>query len=549
VVIDAAGDLVPNGLSATANVAGEQDYNDAFGFTSTQPGGDIVAPEALALVLTNGQGTLTLTSGNASGLFPNGNATETLGVQFVNNNHALITQFDGTATSSGTMDLVSLPSVPNGSFAFTLSGVDANAYAPIVLGGVFTLSSGGLTAGEYDQNDAGTISPPGGILFPVPPVTVPPTAPIVTASAPDAFGRGTITGTGFVDNGANPYAAALNYYAVGPEALRLIDVDVADSGSGSAFGQGTNATAGAIASLGAPCAGNPSQSCGVFGLISNNFGFLYAAAGYFDITDTVGGAFEGVGDNDEEGSVVGGATPPVISGTVNFPGVDGYGSMVITSGNFQDVETLGVYLTDPTLNLNDPNNTTSGLGGAVVAELDALQGTGVVAQQTATATTAFTGNYAFGSQDFFCNICEFDFVGQGAVTNLSFGTTATGLLNDPVGLFGSGNQQYPGVTFMAAPLPDFYESTTGRYSLFTTNATPNPFVVTVPVPASNPPATTSIPFNVVVYQASGTQLFWVDEDNFSLALGSIEQQGDLSLVPAAKRARAPAKTAAKAKQK
>lgn len=106
VTIDASGNVV----------AGEQDYNDAFGFTSPEPNGDTISGGTL-VADANGQGTLILITSNAN-LGVSG--SETLGVQFVNANHALIIQFDGSATSSGSMDLQTLPSTPSGGYAFTL---------------------------------------------------------------------------------------------------------------------------------------------------------------------------------------------------------------------------------------------------------------------------------------------------------------------------------------------------------------------------------------------------------------------------------------------
>jgi uncharacterized protein YjdB len=105
-------------IDANGNVlAGEQDYNDGSGFTSPQPSGDIITGGSLSVNSTSGQGTLTLITNNAA-LGVSG--TEVIGVQFVNVNHALILQFDGTATSSGSMDLQTLHSEVSGGFAFTL---------------------------------------------------------------------------------------------------------------------------------------------------------------------------------------------------------------------------------------------------------------------------------------------------------------------------------------------------------------------------------------------------------------------------------------------
>ncbi len=56
VSIDSAGNIV----------AGEQDYNDAFGFTSPEPSGDLITGGTLTADGANGQGTLTLITNNVS---------------------------------------------------------------------------------------------------------------------------------------------------------------------------------------------------------------------------------------------------------------------------------------------------------------------------------------------------------------------------------------------------------------------------------------------------------------------------------------------------
>ena len=83
-------------------------------------------------------------------------------------------------------------------------------------------------------------------------------------------------------------------------------------------------------------------------------------------------------------------------------GINGYGSLTVNG--LGDFVTLGIYMTDPALNLNDPNNTAGG-GGALIADLDRnVVGTGVLIPQTDTATADFTGNYAFGAQDFYSTL-------------------------------------------------------------------------------------------------------------------------------------------------
>jgi len=494
-------------IDANGNVVtGEQDYNDGTGYTFP---GDTISGGTLTWVdAATGQGTLTLITGNTS---LGASGVETLGVQFVNTNHALIVQFDGSATSSGSMDLQTLSSTLNdGNYAFTLSGVDATYY-PVVFGGVFQISASGTALqGVFDANDAGVVK-----------TEQPFSATISTA---DGFGRGTIT----VANGN--IATTVIYYIIGPEAIRIIDMDATDSGVGSAFGQGTGTFS------------STSLVSSVFGVESNSFAPSYAAAGMFT-TDGAGNISTGVADDNEEGTIY---SDKSISGTYAIPAsstvcgsgysgtaYNGYGCLTITSGNLGHVSALGIYMTDPTLNLLDPNNTASGLGGALMADLDtstvvALVGTGVLIPQTDTATTDFTGNYAFGAQTYFpCTIsgtvvvCEFDFVGQGSVTSLAFGSGTAGLVSDPYSFF-SANATDTGVKFSGTAVAD--TSNPGRYTI--------PLAVTV---GTDSP----VDLSVVIYQASGGQLFWLDEDSSDLFLGSLQQQPEsLTGLPAARRAAA-----------
>jgi hypothetical protein len=463
-------------------VSGEQDYNNGNGNTSpNEPAADKITAGTLTVNAT-GQGTLALTTNNANvGV----SGVETLGIQFVNNDHMLIIQYDGSATSSGSMDLQTLPNTLSGSYAFTLSGSDPDA-DPVVFGGVFTTASNGTTfSGVFDENDAGTVAT--GTAFPAG----------VTISKPDAYGRGVITGTGT----GTPTTIA--YYVVGPEAARIIDVDTADSGVGSAFGQGASTFS------------NTSLGSSVFGINSGTWGYVYAAVGQFTVPAS--GTISGYADANEYGSVL----TMAISGnystsnTVGGTTYNGYGNLTVNPG-IGDLATLGIYLTDPTLNLNDPNNTAGG-GGALVVDLDeSLQGTGVLIPQTDTSTTDFAGNYAFGDQDYFgcqVGICEFDMIGQGAVTSGALSGSA--LISDTGGFFDSGAAEEVAATVAATPSPD--TTNVGRYL-------PSPLAVTVG-------ESQAVNFNVVIYQASGTQLFLLDEDGDSISLGPIEQQGSLAGLP------------------
>ena len=466
-------------------LGGEQDYNDGIGITSPQPSGDSILPGSGALVVdpATGQGTLTLTTNNTS-LGVSG--VETLAVQFVNTSHALIAQFDGSATSSGSMDMQTLSSaLTDGNYAFTLSGVDP-AYSPIVYGGVFSISASGTAlAGMIDVDDAGaTATPTLGTAF------------SGSITGPDASGRGTIV--------SSALPAALNYYVVGPEAIRIIDVDAADSAVGSVFGQGTGTFS------------STSLGSSVFAVSSNSLGNLYAAAGQFTVPSA--GNFTGVADDNEydNGTLV---TAASIGGTYQIQST-GYGSLTIAPGDLGDVSVLGVYITDPNLNLNDPNNTTTGLGGALIADLDGfnLNGTGVLVPQV--PNPSFAGNYAFGTQaDNNTRLptlgWEFDFVGQGSVTAGTL--TASGLLSDPFAIFNSTQ-------------PDGTD--TARFSGTAAADTANPgrYTIRLDITVAADPT-----YSTVIYQANDGQLFWLDENSngASVFLGSLQQQGSLAALPAA----------------
>jgi hypothetical protein len=475
-------------------LGGEQDYNDGTngnGLQSPEPSGDTILPGTAALVVnpTTGQGTLTLTTNNPN-LGVSG--VETLAVQFVNTNHAMIVQFDGKATSSGSMDSQTLSSaLNNGNYAFTLSGVDTSD-ASVVYGGVLSISSRGTAlTGTFDVDDAGT--------------TTLSTSFSGTITAPDAFGRGSITATTLP-------ISSLSYYVVGPEAIRIIDVDAADSAVGSVFGQGSGTFS------------DVSVGSSVFGVESNaesySAGNLYAAAGQFTVPAS--GSFSGVADDNEFGNAVIAARAS-IAGSYSIAS-NGYGSLTITPGDLGDLGVFGIYMTDPALNLNDPNNTTSGLGGALVADFDnTLNGMGTLIPQTDTSTASFAGSYAFGAQAY--NVphtdtsgWEFDFVAQGSVG--SGALSGVGLLSDPFGIFK--NTQFGGpdtATFAGTAVPDSAHA--GRYTIR----------LGVKVEA-DPSYTTAI------YQANGGQLFWLDEDSNgqSVFFGSLEQQGSLMGLPLAQKA-------------
>ena len=461
-------------IAADGTLTGEQDYNDAGGITLP----DVpISSGSLSFSPTTGLGTLTLvTNNNNLGI----NGTETLALNFVNNNHALIIQADASATSSGSFDLQDLSSVPAGGFSFVLSG-GGNTGNSDFFGGVFTVSGMNVSNGMYDENSSGSIS-------------MGKTFATATLSQPaDGFGRGTLTGT--------PIGNTIAYYIVGPEVIRLIDVDSSRTLVGSAFGQG--ASAGNF--------DNASVGNSVFSIQSNLAGIPFGAIGQIVPS---GANFSGIADVNEAG--VGSADAQTISGTYSIA-TNGYGSLNITSETLGPVSVLGIYTTDPTLNLNDPNNTTfpgpgSIVAGAVVVDLDTdVAGSGVLVPQTDTATTSFAGNYALGLQDLVPDTGEFDFAGNATATAGSL--SGNGFLNDPGDVLGTTEPLVNSATsFTSTLVSDGLAQ--GRYLL-------DPINVIVGDGAA------TITYQAVIYQANGGQLFWMEnaaDGNDSVFTGQIQQQ-------------------------
>lgn len=478
-------------------LAGQQDYNDGSGITSPQPSGDSITGGSLT-VNASGQGTLTLITNNTSvGV----SGTEKLGVQFVNSNHALIVQFDGTATSSGSMDLQTATSAGGGNYAFTFAGVDSS-HNPVGYGGVFTVASGAIT-GTADVNDNGTSTPNNAFTGSL-------------AGDGVGLGRGHVTGVNI-----NGTALNLNYYVVGPEVVRIIDVDstpgqsgVGGAAVGSAFGQG--ATGGTANTFTSASLGNS-----VFGLQSDPTAYHVAAVGMIvpTTTSSTAGTFSGAGE-DVVGTVA--SSVAALGGSYTVAS-NGYGTFIDTTG-LPAITNMGLYLTDPTLNLLDPNNVACGCGGgALLLTQDSVLagGTGIMLPQT--STTNFSGGtapYVFGAQEY-TGSDWFDFVGLGTVATGGV-LSGTGLLNDPFAsaVFSVPAGEYATATFNGTATPD--TTNHGRY--------------TMPTLAINPTGTgTASNFNMVIYEASPAQLIWMDEDSTSLSLGTLQQQGSLAAMPAARR--------------
>jgi hypothetical protein len=262
----------------------------------------------------------------------------------------------------------------------------------------------------------------------------------------------------------------------------------------------------------------------VFGDEADPWANIFALAGQFTVPAS--GTFAGVADVQAEIS----KSAADIGGSYTIAS-NGYGSFTLKP-EVMDVSQFGIYMTDPTLNLNDPNNTTTGLGGALIIDLDEpLIGSGILVPQTDTTAASFTGNYAFGAEGFGfggcvkkdtahaleddCGSIEYDFVGQGSVTSGLL--SGTGMLNDPDGFFSDGGI-YSGVAFTGTATAD--DANAGRYTI--------PLVLTAPELGTADLA-------VAIYQGSGDILFWINTGEDDLFLGTLQQQQSLSGLNAKKK--------------
>ncbi|MFZ0878470.1 MAG: hypothetical protein WA002_03180 [Candidatus Acidiferrales bacterium] len=439
---------------------GELDFNNVDGTASVEPGGDaIVAVGSSYSIGEDGQGTITLATSDVNiGVA----GTITLAVTVVNNNHALITNFDDSATSVGSLDFqvftpADLTQITSG-YSYAFAGADPGG--PLSYGGVWVADGlGDLNNAVVDFDIYGTVTTD---------------APLPASyTAPDASGRGTIQFGSF----------GLAYYIIGPEAIRFVRVDAAgEAVGGSAFGQGTNSTSVTTAAV---------SGTSVFVDSGTPSGELYGAAGL--ITADGMGNVTGYVDDDEEGFIASAAfSGTYVMGTSGFAG---YGSISITSGTAGDITFLGLYLTDPNLNLNDPNNTSGG-GGALIVDLDAfLVGLGNAIPQTASPT--FAGNYGLDYQGY--GILDSATIVGEVFSDGSFTVSGTGNVSE-----GAATSLSP-----ATPLSATYVADPNN---------PGRFTASLLINGAEPA------LNIVLYQASSGQFVHTEDDLDELGTGVLEQQ-------------------------
>jgi hypothetical protein len=460
-------------------VSGETDYSTNGG------AGHFPITGTYTLDATTGYGTMTWSIA--------GCCSQTNALTATSNSHltiAEVDQFAGlTFGGTGSMDLQTTPfsaSEVSGGYSFTLSGYDGAMGFNGSWGGIFTADGvGAISNGTFDTSLGGGASGYSSTSF------------TGTFSSPDANGRGIMDLT----NGAS-YV----YYIVTPEVLRLTAVNdntnptaVQTAGNtGSAYGQGTLASGATNAAL----TGNFIFSD--FGFASdNNGGQQSGTAGQF-VTDGDGNIKGGVMDINALGVV---STVSLSGATYSFTGSP-RGTLTGPSG-----QAYSVYLTDPNLNLLDPNNPT-GAGGALLLEADAGDAIGVIIPQT-DASATLSGNYAFVFSD------------EANPPNADGGFDGQFTVGSTAGTF-SGQGAYQGESSnslipIIGPLTGTFTADTNNPGRFTGTITTTPDLW-----SPNIGDTTSGTQNVSYYLANGSQGFVVETDSLAPAVGAVEGQPNLA---------------------
>src|SRR3984957_10340870 len=375
-----------------AITGGEQDFSNTITF-----GSDLINSAGSGVSTTaDGNLQITLNTCNARDCSTTDSnvgvsGIETLNGTLVSASRALITEFDSSATASGSLDRqVATVSAAAQGYAFLATGLDTN-FLFVSIGGVInvdgTASSGTVsisgTGSVFDINDGFSAIPNQSFAA-------------SSVTTPDSFGRVAFALNPSVASGISPISMV--GYIVGPDRIQLVETGDTFRGSsgsmgGEALGQGNNTGKFNSASV--------LGSSFVFGITgSDTIGLLEAA---------------GVLNANLDGTV---------SGTLNTNDLNGTGtqSPITFTGGSLTVDVTGrVTLTSLTSNGYNLQLYLSGSGTGTVISMDATDAlSGLAYQQTTVAS--FSGTYAMNASGFdLASKLEFDDVGP-VLASLGTGT-------------------------------------------------------------------------------------------------------------------------------
>ena len=254
--------------------------------------------------------TVTVGTGTAPGAatLTDGSNTYTFDVYAVSANDLKLIETDGHIVGSG--DAFAQTSLPSGTLAFTMNGLDDSNGAPLSMGGLLPFSGGTITAGTQDYNDGGTSN----------------TQASVGGSFPNPLsgGRTTLQLTGFFNGGLLvPPNVTFAAYPTTNGTL-LVEIDGGGVTAGSALVQ-TNTSLAA------------SQGYAM-DISATNIG---SGSGEFEEDDiaeftSTSSGFSGLVDVNDEGTTTG-SNPPTFDGTYSSLSTGRYQFTANPSGNFGGV--------------------------------------------------------------------------------------------------------------------------------------------------------------------------------------------------------------------
>jgi hypothetical protein len=441
--------------------------------------------------LVNGISTQLQISGTANTYVvgPDGRGTATLNgatVEFVltSNQHGALIRFNSNTTGSGALDqqnlndLVTLPSVISGPFAFSASGMDAG-FLPLSVAGKFSSDGAGNVPGTntiVDQNDNGVVKAADTTLH---------GAYSFDTTFPGS-GRGLLT-LASTATGQLQFA----FYVIDHTHLYLVEIDHAAHLGGDAFAApaGNSFTTASLVGANYAFVAGGNSSKGAFAA-----GGVFASSGSGSIT---GGAL----DTNNAGTVVSNASLGTCAYTVD--GTTGRIDLKLFAGSgacpgtaSSSVSEFAVYQ--------------SAQGPALMVEIDAnAVSTGVAFQQTA-IPASMTGNFALSipGQGFF----------HSAPASIQPDTTGQVTLNGSglgVGIGGGGgnldintfNSTFSSdIISTATSTLSVPGATTGRGTMLLNGTSPN------------------VTYNLAFYPVSATKALLFDQDKTRIAIGVMALQ-------------------------
>jgi len=264
---------------------------------------------------------------------------------------------------------------------------------------------------------------------------------------------------------------------------------------------------------------------------NNNGGDSSAAAGQFT-TDGSGNVTAGIMDV----NVADGGSPAPSIATTDIPltltaaiSISGSARGTLTTPSGQ---IYNIYLTDPNLNLLDPNNP-SGAGGALLFEANNPSvpygnAIGIMIPQSAPAPTSLAGSYAIllSNQSNTGGCCSYD---GGFTGDFTVSTTTPGTFSGEGDFQGTGTNN---ATLTTGPLTGTFTADLSNAGHFTGTITTTPaFPFGI---GGTTPGTEGVDFFV----ANSSQAFIIETDTLAPIFGAVEAQGTITGGAAAKRPRA-----------